>query len=58
MKFKELEYRAKNLVKFGFYLTCLKQVIETHYLELMQRFPNSPTKRIVLSLLMMTQVTF
>lgn len=45
MKFKELDYRTKTLVKFGFYLTCLKQVIETHYLELMQRFPNSPTKK-------------
>lgn len=58
MKFKELDYRTKTLVKFGFYLTCLKQVIETPYLELMQRFPNSLRKRIVLSFLMMTQVTF
>lgn len=58
MKFKELDYRTKTLVKFGFYLTCLKQVIETHYLELMQRFPNSPTKRILLSFLTMMMVTF
>lgn len=45
MKFKELDERTKNLVKFGFYLTCLIKVIETNYLELMMLFPNSTTKK-------------
>lgn len=45
MKFKELDERTKNLVKFGFYLTCLIKVIETNHLELMMLFPNSTTKK-------------
>jgi hypothetical protein len=43
--FKDLEDHTKDLVKFGFFLQCLINVIETHYLELVQRFPNSSTKK-------------
>lgn len=45
MKFKDLDEHTKELVKFGFFLTCLIKVIETNYLELMTLFPSSSRKK-------------